>query len=75
MHSLTHIENAILNLPNILTFMWCIWKSRNDCRLNRKRGSLTKSILMLWPYAKNMEFQERRSSRMPPGRTRKSQAS
>jgi hypothetical protein len=45
MHSLTHILNAVLNLPHphgslnsILTFMWCIWKSRNVCIFNREKG-------------------------------------
>jgi hypothetical protein len=63
MHSLTHILNAILNLPhpraslnNILIFMWCIWKSRNDCHFNRKKGEPYQININAQALCKNMEL-------------------
>ena len=62
-NSLTQLLITFLNmnhphasLPNILTFMWCIWKSRNDNLFDRKPGSPHQVHHMAQAIRKNMEM-------------------
>lgn len=62
-NSLTQLLITFLNmnhphasLPNILTFMWCIWKSRNDNLFDRKPGSPHQVHHMAQAIRQNMEM-------------------
>jgi hypothetical protein len=44
------------NLENILTFMWCLWKSRNDNLFNGKNGHPTQIYLMANAIKQNLEM-------------------
>jgi ribonuclease HI len=68
--SLTQIILNLLNmghphasLQNILTFMWCIWKSRNDCLFDRKKGAPHQININAQALSNDLEVQE---LSMPP---------
>jgi hypothetical protein len=44
------------SLQNILNFLWCLWKSRNDSLFNRKQGQPTKIHYMANALSQNMEM-------------------
>jgi hypothetical protein len=44
------------SLPNILTFMWCIWKSRNDNLFGRKAKAPYQMHLMAQEIKNNLEM-------------------
>lgn len=44
------------SLENILTFMWCIWKSRNDNLFDRKQGAPHQVYQAAKAIQKNMEM-------------------
>jgi hypothetical protein len=62
-NSLTDIITQLINmkhpngsLQNILNFLWCLWKSRNDSLFNRKQGQPTKIHYMDNALSQNMEM-------------------
>jgi hypothetical protein len=44
------------SLPNILTFMWCIWKSRNDHLFGGKQGAPYQIHQMAHAITQNLEL-------------------
>ena len=44
------------SLLNILNFMWCVWKSRNDCLFNRKSGEPYQISIHSQALASNLEL-------------------
>jgi hypothetical protein len=64
-NSITQIFQNLLNmnhphasLPNILTFMWCLWKSRNDNLFNRKPGNPHQIHQMAQAIRHNLEMED-----------------
>ena len=52
-HNIPNMIQALLssghphiNLTNLYTFLWCLWKARNDCLFNRK-GSSPSQVLAI----------------------------
>jgi ribonuclease HI len=44
------------SLQNVLTFMWCMWKSRNDCLFGRKPGNPLQINQVAEAISKNLEM-------------------
>jgi hypothetical protein len=47
LHKLLSMNHPNGSIENILTFMWCIWKSRNDCLFNKKETSPSQFTIWL----------------------------
>uniref|UniRef100_A0ACD5YIE9 Uncharacterized protein n=1 Tax=Avena sativa TaxID=4498 RepID=A0ACD5YIE9_AVESA len=44
-----------LNLNFLFTFLWCLWKSRNDNRFNRKAGLPQQVVIQSFALINNLE--------------------
>jgi hypothetical protein len=53
---LLNINHPNANISNILTFMWCTWKSINDCLFNRKENLPTQVHHMANAINKNLKM-------------------
>lgn len=53
---LLNINHPNATLANVLTFMWCLWKSRNDNLFNRNMGHPSQIHLMANAMKHNLEM-------------------
>ena len=53
--TLLNINHPYASLSTILTFMWCIWKSRNDMLFRRKKGEPYQININAQALASNLE--------------------
>lgn len=54
--NLLNMNHPHASLANILTFMWCLWKSRNDHLFGRKEGAPHKIQFMAHEIEQNLEL-------------------
>lgn len=54
--NLLNMNHPHASLPNILTFMWCLWKSRNDNLFGRKEGAPHQIQHMAHAIQQNLEL-------------------
>jgi hypothetical protein len=50
------MNHPLGSIENILTFLWCIWKNRNDCLFKKKEKNPTQIIQMANAINRNMEM-------------------
>jgi hypothetical protein len=53
---LLNMNHPNATLANVLTFMWCLWKSRNDNLFNKKKGHPTQIHQMANAIKHNLEM-------------------
>jgi hypothetical protein len=53
---LLHMHRPYGSIQNIITFLWCIWKARNDSLFNRKEMQPTQVIHMANAINQNLEM-------------------
>jgi hypothetical protein len=44
------------SIENILSFMWCLWKARNDCLFNKKDNTPSQVHHMTNAIKQNLEL-------------------
>jgi hypothetical protein len=54
--NLINMNHPHATLTNVLTFMWCLWKSRNDNRFNKKQGHPSQIQYMAAALQQNMKM-------------------
>jgi hypothetical protein len=67
LQSILNLNHPHVNLKNVLNFMWCIWKARNDLLFNKKDCHPTH--IKHRAYAINQNFEKMETVQVPANRS------